>query len=308
MEQRPFGVSELEVPALGVGTNQFGRISDQQTVLEIVNCAFEVGATLFDTAEGYGGGLSEEFLGAALRGRREDAIVVTKFTGGPPGQVGGGSRAAIAASLDGSLRRLRTDYIDIYLMHFPDPATPIELTLEALNDLVTEGKIRVIGCSNVTPEEVVEAHERWTALGLAPMLALETAYSLLERSHEPQWLALSAEYGLGILPYWPLARGLLTGKYSRGEPPAGDPRLRRDTNAAAAVLTATNLESVARLQTFAASKDWTLLELALGWLLSHPAVGSVIAGATSATQLRENASACTLRLTDAELAEVESLL
>jgi aryl-alcohol dehydrogenase-like predicted oxidoreductase len=234
-------------------------------------------------------------------------VVVTKF-GGPPGRVGGGVRAAIMASVEGSLRRLGTGHIDVYLMHFPDPSTPIESTLSTLHELVEAGSVRAIGCSNFSTAQVVEASETANSLGVTPMVGLENEFSLLERTDQQNWLELCATYGLGILPYRPLGRGLLTGKYRADERPPYNTRLGRDKALAQRLLTAATFEIVGSLREFAESRGRTLAELAFGWLLSHPAVASVIAGATSAAQVRDNAESATWRLDGLDRAEVNRIV
>jgi aryl-alcohol dehydrogenase-like predicted oxidoreductase len=309
LEYKKLGRSGLEVSALGLGCNNFGRRCDQEQTKEVVGKAIELGITFFDTADIYGPrGLSEEYLGKALDGRRHEVTIATKFAG-PMGEGplwGGGSRRYIIQAIEGSLRRLGTDYIDLYQMHFPDRRTPIEETMRALDDVVRAGKARYIGCSNYDGWQVVEA--QWFAKSehLTPFISAQNQYNLLDRRIERELVPACNAYGLGVLPYFPLANGFLTGKYRPGEPPPEGTRLSA-RGMAERVLTEENFRVLGKLEEFAQAQDHTMLELAIGWLASQPHVGSVIAGATKPLQLEQNAKAVEWKLSADERAEVERI-
>ena len=315
MDTRLLG--SLEVSPLGLGCNNFGRKIDQSEATEVVRTALEKGITFFDTADRYGygdhpfsgPGRSEEFLGTALGSNRNEVVVATKF-GLPmsedPADAGGG-RAWIPRACEHSLRRLGTDYIDLYMIHFPDPATPIEETLGALTELVVAGKVREIGCSNFTAELLREAETTSREKGLTRFVTVQNEYSLLRREAEEDVLPFCAESGIAFLPYFPLASGLLTGRYSKNQPPPPDSRLAAWTPREHFALTEETLDRVERLSNFATARGRTVLELAFAWLLSNPLVSSVIAGATSPEQVRSNAAASQWILTPTERAEVAAL-
>jgi aryl-alcohol dehydrogenase-like predicted oxidoreductase len=284
---RPLGSSGLVVSVVGVGGNNFGRTVDAAGTRAIVDAAIEAGITLFDTADVYGNrGGSEELLGAALEGRRDEIVIATKWgspMGGPEWEARG-SRGYIRRAVEASLRRLRTDWIDLYQYHVPDEITPIEETLEALDELVAEGLVRYVGSSNMAAWEVADAE--WTARdrGLARFVSAQNSYSLVERDVEAELVPACDRYGIGILPYFPLASGLLTGKYARGEEAKEGRLAGRD-------IPDERWDAVEALQRFADERGRTLLEVAIGGLAAQPAVGSVIAGATSPQQVRANAAA-----------------
>ncbi len=309
MEYRNLGRSGLQVSVVGLGCNNFGRRCDVEQTAAVVNKALELGVTLFDTADIYGPrGLSEEYLGKALEGHRRDVVVATKFVG-PMGEGplwGGASRRYIFEAVESSLRRLGTDYIDLYQIHFPDARTPIEETLRALDDVVRQGKVRYAGCSNFAGWQVVEA--QWTARTqhFAPLVSAQNQYNLLDRRIERELVPAAKAYGLGILPYFPLASGFLTGKYHAGEPRPEGTRLAGAGPAAGRIMTAENFATLSKLSTFAESRGRSMVELAVGWLASQPHVGSVIAGATKPEQVEENVAAGEWRLTAEELAEVDA--
>ncbi|MCM3659887.1 aldo/keto reductase [Georgenia satyanarayanai] len=294
MTYRQLGSSGLVVSAVGLGCNSFGATLPPDEVPRVVSAAIEAGITLFDTADVYGGepGQGEELLGAALEGRRDDVVVATKFgmdTRGLNGDDYGvrGSRRYIRRAVEGSLRRLRTDHIDLYQVHRLDPVTPLEETLGALDELVREGKVLYTGCSNVTGWELVDAD--WTARtgGLAPFISVQNAYSLLSREVEAEVVPAAAHVGAGILPYWPLASGLLTGKYRRGEPaPAGSRLEQRPERLASA-----DFDRIEALAAVAQQAGVPLLTLAMGGLSAQPGVASVIAGARSPEQVEQNVTA-----------------
>jgi aryl-alcohol dehydrogenase-like predicted oxidoreductase len=307
MEHKPLGRSGLRVSAVGLGCNNFGQRCDVAQTRAVVAKALDLGVTLFDTADVYGGGgVSEEYLGKALEGRRADVVVATKF--GMPmggGWKRGGSRRWIVQAAEDSLRRLGSDWIDLYQIHFPDPATPIEETLRALDDLVRQGKVRYLGCSNFAGWQVVEA--AWTAKNesLSPFVSAQNFYNLLERGVEKELVPACNAYGLGVLPYFPLASGLLTGKYRRGEAAPEGTRLAAPRFKGA--LNEKNFDKVEKLAAVAADAGHSLLELAIGWLASQPHVPSVIAGATKPEQVEQNVRAAEWKLTPAELAKVNEV-
>ncbi|HEY4669317.1 MAG TPA: aldo/keto reductase [Tepidiformaceae bacterium] len=310
MEFRNLGRSGLQVSVVGVGCNNFGRRMDPAQTKAVVDRAIELGINFFDTANVYGPrGLSEEYLGQALQGRRHEVVIATKFgyEMGEGPMESGGSRKHIMDAVEASLRRLGTDYIDLYQMHGPDASTPIEETLRALDDLVTQGKVRYIGHSNFAGWQAAEAHYLAQLRGYLPFVSAQNEYSLLDRRIERELVPACEKYGVSILPYFPLASGLLTGKYRQGEPPPEGTRLGAGGPLAARVLNDANFEVVGRLETFAGEHGHTILELAFGWLASKPYIASVIAGATKPEQLDQNVAAAEWRLTAEEMAEVDSL-
>ena len=309
MEYKPLGASGLQVSAVGLGCNNFGMRIDKEKSAEVVSRALELGINFFDTADIYGGTLSEQFLGEALGERRKHVVVATKF-GGPTGEGPGnrgGSRSYIIKAVEASLRRLNTDYIDLYQYHFRDVKTPIEESLRAMDDLVRSGKVRYIGSSNMSAWQAVEAH--WVAKSehLNPFITAQNEYSLIDRRAERELLPACRQYGIGILPYFPLASGLLTGKYSRGEAPAEGTRIAAWGARGEELLTDRNFDIVEGLQKFAAERDKNLLDVAIGWLTSQDVVSSVIAGATKPEQVEQNAAAAGLRFSPEELAEIDTI-
>jgi aryl-alcohol dehydrogenase-like predicted oxidoreductase len=310
MEYRHLGRSGLQVSAVGLGCNNFGMRCDFDQSKAVVHRALEAGITLFDTADVYGGqGRSEEFLGKILKGHRQDVVIATKFgmKMGEGPHKSGGSRKYIMSAVEDSLRRLDTDYIDLYQMHRPDPETPIEETLRALDDLVRSGKVRYIGNSNFAGWQVAEAHYVAKQGNQTPFISAQNEYNLLDRRIEAELVPACNAYGLQILPFFPLASGFLTGKYRQGqELPAGT-RLANAGPMAARVLTEKNFEMLAKLEAFADARGKTMLDLAIGWLASLPHVGSVIAGATKPEQIDQNVAAGGWRLTPEELAEVDAI-
>jgi aryl-alcohol dehydrogenase-like predicted oxidoreductase len=308
MEYRNLGRSGLQVSVVGLGCNNFGRRCDVEQTASVVNKALELGVTLFDTADIYGPrGLSEEYLGKALQGHRRDAVIATKFAG-PMGEGslwGGASRRYILEAVEASLRRLGTDYIDLYQIHFPDARTPIEETMRALDDVVRQGKARYIGCSNFAGWQVVEAQLIAKAGHRSPFISAQNQYNLLDRRIERELVPAANAYGLGVLPYFPLASGFLTGKYQSGQAPPEGTRLAGAGPMADRILTEGNFETLAKLSSFAEQCGRSMVELAIGWLASQSHVGSVIAGATKPEQVEQNVSAGEWRLTPEELAEVD---
>ncbi|WP_327011485.1 aldo/keto reductase [Dactylosporangium sp. NBC_01737] len=313
MRYRRLGASGLTVSVVGIGCNNFGGRIDSDRAAEVVHAAIDLGVTLFDTADIYGAtpGASEEALGAALGKRRDEVIVATKFGMDARGSNGPdwgarGSRRYIARAVEASLRRLGTDYIDLYQLHFPDPQTPIEETLDALNALVQAGKVRYIGHSNFSGWQAADA--AWTARTkhLAPFVSAQNSYSLLERSVEKDLVPALEHYGVGLLPFFPLSHGLLTGKYRRGESAPTGTRLARD--GFDKVLAAAPWDTIERLEAVGKERGADLLAVAIGGLAARPAVTSVIAGATSAEQVRANVTAGAWVPTVEDQAAIEAAL
>jgi aryl-alcohol dehydrogenase-like predicted oxidoreductase len=310
MEYRNLGKSGLKVSVVGLGCNNFAMKCDADQTRAVVHHSLDLGINLFDTADIYGNrGGSEELLGRALGNRRRDVIVATKFgmaMGDGPYQRGG-SRRYIMAAAEASLKRLGTDYIDLYQIHMPDPETPQPETIEALTDLVRAGKVRYIGSSNLAAWQLVDAAWISRANHLASYISAQNQYNLLDRRIERELVPACREFGVGILPYFPLASGFLTGKYRKGaEPPKGS-RLALMQPMAARTLTEENFATLERLEQFARSRERTILELAIGWLASQQQVSSVIAGATTPEQVDDNVKAGSWKLSDGELAEVDKL-
>lgn len=313
MEYRNLGQSGLKVSLAGLGCNNFGMTIDEPASAEVVRAALDAGINFFDTADIYGGGKSEEFLGRALGEKRADAVVATKFgipTGGGPNQRGG-SRRYVLSAVERSLRRLGTDYIDVYILHQPDPDTPIEETLDAMNTLVDQGKVRYVGCSNLAGWQIAEAAWQADTAGQRGFVTAQNEWSLLERSVEGEVVPACEHYGLGMLPYFPLASGALTGKYRRGQEPDAESRFGRSEmlrKAYGHLISDESLERVERLEKVAADAGLTILELALSWLGSQDVVSSVIAGATRPEQVEANAGATRGDLPDDVLAAVDAAL
>lgn len=303
MKYRGLGTSELEVSLVGLGTNNFGRRNDLEATRAVVDAALEAGITFIDTADVYGGGDSERFLGEALKGRRDRVVLATKFGSDRQGR-GGGSREHILRAGEASLERLQTDWIDLYQYHFPDESTSLEETLEALDELVRQGKVRHIGSANFTAELVEEADETSRRHGLARFASAQNHYSLLERGVERELVPTCERLGIGVIPYFPLASGLLTGKYRRGEePPAGSRLADRPER-----LTGETFDRVEALERYASERGRTLLEVAVAGLAARPAVATVIAGATSPEQARANAAAGDWEPSAQDLAELDEVL
>jgi len=307
MRYRSLGESGLVVSVVGLGCNNFGRRLDTAATRAVVDAAIEAGVTLLDTADIYGvDGGSEKALGEVLEKRRDQVVLATKFghqrsdMGYGPAAGAKGGRAYIRRAVTESLRRLRTDYIDLYQLHTPDPSTPMEETLAALDELVTEGKVRYIGHSNLSGWQIADAAHLAVAAGTTPFISAQNHWSLLERDAETEVLPASVNFGLGVLPYFPLANGLLTGKVRRGGPVPANSRLAgRD-----GYITDAKLDKVEALISWADQHDVTILDVAIGALAAIPGCSSVIAGATSAAQVTANAAAGEWVPTDQELAEI----
>jgi aryl-alcohol dehydrogenase-like predicted oxidoreductase len=304
METRRIG--SLNVSVVGLGCNNFGMRLDRNGSADVVRAALDAGITFFDTADVYGGGKSEEYLGELLGARRADVIVATKFGSPVEGQGRGAAAAYIRKAVEASLRRLGTDYIDLYQLHMPDPDVPIAETLGALDELVQAGKVREIGCSNFSAEQLHDARSA-VRPGAVRFVSVQNQYSLLHREPERAVLPACSRDALAFLPYFPLANGLLTGKYRKGQPPPAGTRI-VDMDWFKGSLTPENLDRVEALHGFAVSRGRTILELAFGWLLSRPPVASVIAGATSRQQVQANVAAAGWRMTDADLEGIDRVV
>ena len=310
MKRRSLGKSGLEVSAIGLGCNNFGGRIDLNATRKVVHKALDLGITLFDTADIYGNdGGSEDCLGQALGDRRKDIVLATKFgmEFDKSGNMKGASRRYIISAVEASLRRLRTDWIDLYQLHAPDPLTPMEETLRSLDDLVRQGKVRYIGCSNLPAWQVVEAQWISRQQGLESFISCQDEYSLVQRDLERELLPAMQNYGLGLMPFFPLASGLLTGKYKRNAPLPEGARLTTTQRLADRYFTDANWTIVEALAGFCAKRGRSLLELAFSWLLARPQVASVIAGATKPEQLEHNVKAGDWALTPDDLAEIDRL-
>ncbi len=310
MSYRPLGESGLMVSTVGVGCNAFGARIDQEAVTAIVDTALEVGVSLFDTADTYGSGASELTLGKALHGRREQVVLATKFGMDMQGANGPdwgarGSRRYIRRAVEASLRRLDTDWIDLYQMHRPCPVTPIEETLAALQELVTEGKARYVGSSNFAGWQVTEADWVARSQGGARFVSAQNKYSLLDRAAEVELIPACEHVGVGILPFFPLEYGLLTGKYSRGQQAPQGSRLAGEAQAQR--LAEADWDAIEALQAYAQERGRSMLDVAIAGLAAQPAVASVISGVSSAEQVRTNAAALEWEPSLEDLAALESL-
>jgi aryl-alcohol dehydrogenase-like predicted oxidoreductase len=310
MQKRKLGSAGPEVSLVGLGTNNFGGRIDLAASHRVVDKALDLGVTLIDTADVYGiRGGSEEFLGQILGPRRQNIVLATKFAlpMDEAGKLRGASRGYIMQAIEASLRRLKTDWIDLYQLHRPDPQTPIEETLRALDDLRQAGKIRFIGCSNLSAAQLEEAQNVAQQQRLPAFICCQDEYSLLERGLEKDLVAVMRKHGLSLLPYFPLASGLLTGKYERGAPLPPDSRLGKNPPRAGSMLSQRNWRIVEALSAFAAVRGHTLLELAMSWLGSQPFIPSIIAGATKPEQIEQNVAAVSWALSPADLAEVDRI-
>jgi aryl-alcohol dehydrogenase-like predicted oxidoreductase len=308
MKRRNLGKSGLRVSLVGLGCNNFGGRIDLEASRRVVHKALDLGITLFDTADSYGNlGGSETILGQVLGERRKDIVLATKFGQAmdPAGNLKGASRRYILSAVEASLRRLQTDWIDLYQLHIPDPLTPLEETMRALDDLVHQGKVRYIGCSNLPAWQVVEAQWISRELGIQAFASCQDEYSLLVRNIEKELLPAMQAHGLGLLPYFPLASGMLTGKYKRNAPVPEGSRFAAWKALGERYANEANFDIVERLEKFSQQRGHSLLELAFSWLTAHPAVSSVIAGATRPEQVEQNAKAADWTLTPEDLAEID---
>jgi aryl-alcohol dehydrogenase-like predicted oxidoreductase len=313
MRYGTLGDSGLLVSVVGLGCNNFGGRLDVQQTRAVVDAAIDEGITLFDTAETYGGaGASELALGEVLQGRRDKIVLATKFghqgadMGYGPAAGAKGGRSYIKIAVEKSLTRLKTDYIDLYQLHTPDPVTPIEETLAALDDLVTEGKVRYLGHSNLSGWQIADAAHAAADSGRTPFISAQNHWSLLERDAEREVVPASIHFGLGVLPYFPLANGLLTGKVRRGQGVPTGTRLAEPRRAG--YVTDAKLDAVEELIAWGEEQGVSILEIAIGGLAAQPGCASVIAGATSAEQVRANAAAGQWRPTEDQLAAIDKLV
>jgi aryl-alcohol dehydrogenase-like predicted oxidoreductase len=308
VEYKKFGNSGLRVSAMGLGCNPFGNEVNPETAETIVNKAIDVGITYFDTADTYFAGRSEEYLGRALVGKRDKVIIATKFgnRSGPGPNDNGGSRQHIFESIEGSLRRLQTDYIDVYQMHSADRQTPIEETMEALNDLVRAGKVRYIGCSNFYDWEVVEAQWVAKSRNFTQFSSAQDFYNLLYRDVEKRFVPMAIKYGLAMIPYFPLAGALLSGAYKRGvAPEAGSRGAIRPTFKTWDSERNWNVQE--NLAKFAQERGWALPAMSIAWMMSRPQMATVIAGADQPWHVEENAKALDIKFTPEDLAEIDRI-
>ena len=307
MEYRYLGSSGLQVSAIGLGTNNFGGRLDAAASAVVINHALDMGINMIDTSNSYGGTYSEEYIGRALKGKRHQAVIATKVSSrmadGP--NNAGNSRKHIMTEVENSLRRLNTDYIDLYQIHWQDANVPIEETLRALDDLVRQGKTRYIGCSNFMAWQVCEAVWTSRSLGITPFASVQPKYSLMDRAIEAELTPFCREYRIGILPYFPLENGFLTGKYKRNQDAPQGTRLAEGDRG---MFTDANFDLLEALEAFCAERGRSVLDLAFAWLLANPDVSSVIAGATRAEQVVANAKAAAWTLTPQELAEVNAII
>ncbi len=309
MEKRPLGKSGLEASLVGLGCNNFGMRVDLAGTRAVIDAALDAGITFFDTADVYGNAQSEEFIGQALGQRRNKIVLATKFGSMARKQrkeTGWGTAEYMTGCLENSLRKLCTDWVDLYQIHFPDPATPIEETLAALNALVRQGKVRAVGCSNFSGSQIAEAEKRAEERQVIHFVTAQNEWSLLNREVEREVIPACERYGLGQLPYFPLASGMLTGKYRRGQELPPGSRL-ATIDYFKSLASEENFTKVEALREFAEKRGRTLLELAISWLAAHPCVVSVIAGATKPEQVYANAAAANWKFSPAELAEIGAL-
>lgn len=309
MEYRQLGRSGMRVSVVGLGANQFGGKVDAKGTERIIHRALDLGINFIDTADIYTGGRSEETIGAALKGRRAEAVLATKMAGrtGDGPNDSGASRWRIMRQVEISLKRLQTDYIDLYQIHWFDPLTPIEETMRALDDLVRSGKVRYIGASNFAAWQMCRANDLAERYGWTPFVTIQPHYHMFEREVERELLPYCRAFGVGVIPYFPLAGGFLTGKYQKGEAPPKDSR-GASSPYVQGYFTERNFAILEELKAFAAEHGRSVAELAIAWLLAEPLVTSVICGATSPEQVEHNAKAATWALTDEERQRVNQLL
>jgi aryl-alcohol dehydrogenase-like predicted oxidoreductase len=308
MDRRNIGRSGLRVSEVGLGCNNFGWRIGLDEARAVVHKALDLGVTLFDTADIYGnGGGSEDCLGHILSDRRKEIVLSTKFGMSMGPERRGASRRYIIESVEGSLRRLRTDWIDLYQLHEPDPLTPIEETLRALDDLIRQGKVRYIGCSNLSAWEIVRARHISKEMELEHFISTQDEYSLIIRDAERELIPSLQAYGMGFLPYFPLASGLLTGKYRRGEALPTDSRFATIDRLAKRYLNDANWRKTEALAAFCEQRGRDLVELAFSWLLAQPAVSSVMAGATRPDQVEANVRAAQWKLSAEDLQDIDEV-
>jgi aryl-alcohol dehydrogenase-like predicted oxidoreductase len=310
MEIRNLGSSGLRVSAVGLGCNNFGQRIDLEASRKVIHKAIDLGITLFDTADIYAGqGGSETVIGTVLGDRRKDIVLATKYSKpmAADGTKQGASRRYIMNAVEASLTRLKTDYIDLYQQHDYDPLTPLDETLRALDDLVRQGKVRYIGNSNFPAWRIAEAEFTARAMNVSRFVSCQDEYSLVVRGIEKDLLPAAQQYGLGLLPFFPLASGLLTGKYKRGEAAPEDTRFGKVARLRDQYVTPRNEEIVEKLKMFAEARGHSMLELAFSWLAARPQVSSVIAGATRVEQVEQNVKAIAWKLSAEEMAEIDQI-
>jgi aryl-alcohol dehydrogenase-like predicted oxidoreductase len=303
---RTKSIGSLEVSVVGLGTNNFGSRLDEVGSAQVLHAAIDAGITCIDTADMYGDGRSEEWIGRHLGARRRDVVLVTKFGYPRQDRATGARPAYLKAAIDDSLYRLQVDTIDLYLLHHPDPETPIGDTLAAMNELVRVGKVREIGCSNLSATQLHEAQAAVTD-GAARFVCLQNHYNLLNQTDQADVIPTCMAMGVGYMPFYPLASGVLTGKYRRGEQPSAGTRLAAWGNRADSLLNESTMNTIDALRAWAEKRDHTIGELAIAWLASQPALTSVIAGATRSTQVVANVKAGEWLLSEAEVSEVAGL-
>jgi aryl-alcohol dehydrogenase-like predicted oxidoreductase len=310
MEYRRLGNSGLQVSVIGLGTNNFGPRMDYPAAERVLRQAVDAGINFIETSNTYGEGQAETFIGKALRSNRTQVLVATKVASniGHGPNMHGASRKHIIDQVNLSLQRLQTDYLDLYQIHYYDSFTPMEETLRTMDTLVQQGKVRYIGCSNFAAWQVADAMGVARALGVEPLISVEPEYSMLKRAIEKELLPCCKRYNLGILPYFPLASGFLTGKYKRGQQAAAGTRFSVQKQRAETILTPENFDVLEKLEAFAAARSHPLVELAFAWLLAHPQVSSVIAGATAPEQIIANAKAADWHLSAVEMQELDDIL
>ncbi len=309
MELRRLGRTGLKVSAVGLGGNTFGATVQGEEAVAVIRRALDLGITFVDTADNYSNGRSEELVGRAVAGRRAEVVIATKVGWALPAEHRGGrlSRRWIMQAVEDSLRRLGTDYVDLYQAHRPDDETPLEETLRAMDDLVHQGKVRYIGCSNYAAWQLVQGLGISRQEGLTPWVSVQPRWNLLEGLDDPHLLPACRSFGVGIIPYTPLASGILTGKYRPGEAPQAGTRA-GDVPSVRQRLTEEKLAAVERLRPWAGARGHTTGELAIAWLLSHPEVSTVIVGARSPQQVEENVRASEWRLSPEEMEEARQLV
>ncbi len=312
MELRTLGQTDIRVSVVGLGCNNFGRNVDREGARAVIHQALDLGVTLFDTGDTYGHrGGSETIIGDVLGARRKDIVLASKFGRAmdSEGRLQGSSRRYIMFAVEASLKRLKTDWIDLYQSHKPDPSTPIEETLRALDDLVKQGKVRAIGTSHMPANEVLDAVKTARAHGLTAPASCEDEYSLLARGIERDLLPVMQASDISLLPYYPLASGLLTGKYARGAPLPGGSRFAvvKERDYIGQFLTENNWGKIDALTAFAGRRGLTILDVAMAWIAARPQVASVIAGATKPDQVAANVKAAATRLTAEDMAELDRM-
>ena len=310
MEYRNMGKSGLKVSEAGLGAQPFGGKVDEPTAISIIEKALEMGINFFDTAVQYQDGKSEEILGKALKGRRSEVVIASKFghIANANSNESRGSRNYLIKAVEGSLQRLKTDYLDIYSLHYPEPGTPIEETLRTLDDLVRAGKIRYIGCSNFTPWQICEGCWTSKSLNLESFIAIELEYSILKRDIEAEAVPCCQKYGVGIIPWGPLAGGFLTGKYHKGNKAEAERFVQMYRFIYIDSYNDDNFEKLAKMEAFARERGHSVAELAIAWLISRPWVSSVIASVTSVEQLSHNTAASSWKLTSEDISELDKML